>query len=173
MQAQKTTDAASDAAGAPAQSDVRASFKSFLTQRGLRVSKQRMAIFDAVLSQQGHFTAESLLDAARAIDRTVSRATVYRALPVLVANGLVRQVDIGAAQKFYMNTLHQRTFQAQIVCPDCARITEVDAPFMEWYGKAVSAQHNMELVSQRLQVIARCPECAAAKKARTLRSGLP
>ena len=39
---------------------------------------QRMAIFEAVFKESSHFTAEELLDKARLIDRTVSRATVYR-----------------------------------------------------------------------------------------------
>ncbi len=52
-------------------------FRSFLAARGLRLTNQRIAILDAAAAQPEHFTAEQLLEAARAIDDSVSRAT-YR-----------------------------------------------------------------------------------------------
>jgi Fur family ferric uptake transcriptional regulator len=144
----------------------RETFMRFLAKKGLRVTNQRMAIFDAAFNRTDHFTAEDLLADARALDDSVSRATVYRALPILIECGLLREVDVGREHKYYMTTLHQSTFQAQLVCTDCEKIEEVDAPFMEWYGNTVAAKHGMELVSQRLQVLARCTrrECAHKKK---------
>lgn len=140
--------------------DPRGTFMTFLASKGLRVTNQRMAIFDAAFNRTDHFTAEDLLVDARAIDDSVSRATVYRSLPILVESGIIREVDVGRDHKYYMTTLHQNTFQAQLICLDCDKIIEVDAPFMEWYGKTVAAKHNMQLVSQRLQVIARCNDCS-------------
>ncbi|MBL9208466.1 MAG: transcriptional repressor, partial [Opitutaceae bacterium] len=43
----------------------REQFKSFLTKKGLRVTNQRLAIFEAAFAQKEHFTAEGLLDHAR------------------------------------------------------------------------------------------------------------
>ncbi|MBP6307286.1 MAG: transcriptional repressor, partial [Opitutaceae bacterium] len=63
-------------------SEARDKFKSYLSQKGLRVTNQRLAIFDAAFAQKEHFTAEQLLNLARAIDDSVSRATVYRTLPI-------------------------------------------------------------------------------------------
>lgn len=139
--------------------DERRRFTAFLAAKGLRVTDQRMAIFDATFNRSQHFTAEDLLVDARAIDASVSRATVYRSLPILVESGLVREVDLGRDFKYYACVRHQDTFQAQIACPDCDKIVEVDAPFMGWYGKTMSDRHGMVLVSQRLQIIARCKNC--------------
>jgi Fur family ferric uptake transcriptional regulator len=46
---------------------------------------------------------------------------------------------------------------------------EVDAPFMEWYGKAVAAKHGMRPLSQKLQVTAAClnDRCPRRKPARS------
>lgn len=131
-------------------------FKEFLTSKGLRVTNQRIAIFDAAFEIKDHFTAEDLLERARALDDSVSRATVYRALPILTESGLIREVDVGHDYKYYLATHHAKTFQAQVVCADCDRIFEVDAPFMEWYGKTVCDKLNMKPEAQRLQVTARC-----------------
>jgi Fur family ferric uptake transcriptional regulator len=134
----------------------RETFKEFLASKGLRVTSQRLAIFDAAFEQREHFTAENLLERARALDDSVSRATVYRSLPILTESGLVREVDVGRDYKYYMANVRVRTFQAQLICRDCDKIFEVDAPFMEWYGKTVCDKRDMEPESQRLQVIARC-----------------
>jgi len=136
--------------------DAQETFKEFLTSKGLRVTNQRLAIFDAAYANADHFTAEDLLVRAREIDDSVSRATVYRALPILTESNLVREVDVGRDYKFYMANRNATTFQAQVICTDCDKIFEIDAPFMEWYGKTVADKLALEVDSQRLQVSATC-----------------
>jgi Fur family ferric uptake transcriptional regulator len=134
----------------------REKFRQFLTQKGLRVTNQRLAIFDAAFERKDHFTAEQLLDYARAIDDSVSRATVYRTLPIMTESSLLREVDIGSGEKFYLPILGNSTQVAQVVCVDCDKIFEISAPFMEWYGSTVSSKLGLTPVSQRLQVSAQC-----------------
>ena len=143
--------------------DVKETFREFLVSKGLRVTNQRLAIFDAAYTYEDHFTAEDLLERARKIDHSVSRATVYRALPILTESTLIREVDVGRDYKFYMANRKAKTFQAQIICLDCDKIFEIDAPFMEWYGKTVADKLALEVDTQRLQVSARCSELCATK----------
>jgi len=120
------------------------------------VTGQRLAIFEAAMARTEHFTAEDLLDFAREIDDTVSRATVYRTLPIMIKCALVRQVDIGKDLKFYLPNTGNNTQVAQVICLDCDRIFEVNAPFLEWYGNSIASKLGLTPVSQRLQVSARC-----------------
>ncbi len=142
--------------------NIRETFKEFLTSKGLRVTNQRLAIFDAAYEHPDHFTAEDLLDRARAIDDSVSRATVYRALPILTESNLIREVDVGRDYKFYMANKNATAFQAQVICLDCDKIFEIDAPFMEWYGKTVAEKLSLQVESQRLQVTTHCSDLKAA-----------
>ena len=137
-------------------SAAREKFKEFLVKRGLRVTNQRLAIFDAAFAQKEHFTAEQLLEHARAIDDSVSRATVYRTLPIMTESALLREVDIGTGEKFYLPNSANNAQVAQVVCLDCDKIFEISAPFMEWYGTTVSSKLGLTPVSQRLQVSAHC-----------------
>jgi len=130
-------------------------FRKFLSTRGLRVTNQRIAIFQSAFYSNDHYTAEDLLSQSKVIDPSVSRATVYRTLPILTESGLVKEVDIGKDYKFYMSNRNATTFKAQVICVDTDRIIEVDAPFMEWYGRAVTEKLGLQLVSQRLQIEAR------------------
>ena len=134
------------------------SFSDFLGSRGLRMTDQRKGVFVALFKQSGHFTAEQLLKAAQSLDETVSRATVYRSLPLLVESGIIRKIDVGQENKFYALNGTSETFKAQVICSNCDRIHDVDAPFMEWYGKTVSEKLGLEVKDQRLQVQAECPE---------------
>jgi Fur family transcriptional regulator, ferric uptake regulator len=135
----------------------REKFRVFLTKKGLRATNQRLAIFDAAFTQTEHFTAEQLLDYARVIDDSVSRATVYRTLPIMTESALLREVDIGSGEKFYRpNRDGGGTQVAQVVCTDCEKIFEISAPFMSWYGSTVSSKLGLTPVTQRLQVSAHC-----------------
>lgn len=135
---------------------VRDKFKAYLAEQGLRVTSQRLAIFDAALAQKEHFTAEQLLVHAKAIDDSVSRATVYRTLPLMTGCHALREVDIGSGEKFYLRVTDGNNQVAQVVCVDCDKIFEISAPFMEWYGSTVSLKLGLKPISQRLQVSAQC-----------------
>lgn len=134
----------------------REKFRDFLTRKGLRVTNQRLAIFATAYAQTEHFTAEQLLDLARKVDDSVSRATVYRTLPIMTESAQLREVDIGTGEKYYLPSRNNSTQVAQVVCVDCDRIFEISAPFMEWYGSTVSSKLGLTPDSQRLQVSAHC-----------------
>ena len=134
-------------------------FRTYIAEKGLRATRQRMAVFEAARTLPGHYTAEDLLKKARSLDRTVSRATIYRAIPLLVGSTVIREVDVGRDHKYYLAEVGPTNFRAQLVCEGCDTIVEVEAPFMEWYGKAVAAKHGMRPISQKLQVTALCDRC--------------
>ncbi|HLS27997.1 MAG TPA: transcriptional repressor [Opitutales bacterium] len=138
--------------------DSRERFKAFLSECGLRVTNQRLAIFEAAFELDSHFTADELLEHARSLDSSVSRATVYRSLPIMVDSGLMREIDVGKDFKFYRIETEESNQQAQVFCTDCEKIFEIDAPFLEWYGATVSSKFGLVPVSQRLQITAQCDE---------------
>lgn len=141
---------------APIIEDARLKFRAHLAAHGLRITNQRLAIFDAPFGQKAHITAEELLAQARALDDSVSRATVYRTLPHLTGSGVLREVDIGKNLKYYLPNTDSSAQVAQVICVDCDKIFEISAPFMSWYGNTVSTKLGLTPVSQRLQVSASC-----------------
>ncbi len=133
----------------------RETFREYLTGKGLRITNQRLAIFEAAFKHSEHFTAEDLLVHARAIDRSVSRATVYRTLPILTESELVREIDVGRDYKFYLASRGNHIEKAQVVDIESDKIYEIDAPFLEWYARSIAEKVGLEPISQRLQVQAR------------------
>src|SRR5256714_10728886 len=106
-------------------------FMEFLGQKNLRLTSQRQAIIDSVFSTDEHFTAEQLLEWSRRRDKSVSRATVYRTLPLLTASGLVREMDFGKDYKFYDPNYADHPNHSHIICQDCERIVEFESDKIE------------------------------------------
>jgi len=62
---------------------------SILRQCGIQPTPQRMAVVESVLASKAHPTADDVFSSARKKCPTVSRATVYNTLNLLVEKGLV------------------------------------------------------------------------------------
>jgi Fur family ferric uptake transcriptional regulator len=133
-------------------------FMEFLEQKNLRLTSQRQAIIDTVFSTDQHFTAEQLLEWSRQRDRSVSRATVYRTLPLLTESGLVREMDFGKDYKFYDPNYADHPNHSHIICQDCDKIVEFDSEKIEKLENEISHKLGFELKTQRLQITGRCEE---------------
>lgn len=133
-------------------------FIAFLATKDLRMTTQRQAIIAAAFSTEEHFTADQLLDWSRARDRSVSRATVYRTLPLLTESGLVREMDFGKDRKFYDPNYAEHPNHNHIICDDCERIVEFDSEQIEQIENEISHRLGFAVKSQRLQITASCEE---------------
>lgn len=65
---------------------------SRLYEKGLKVTPQRIAIFEAILKLNNHPTAENIIEYIRKNHPNISVATVYKVLDALVENGLIKKV---------------------------------------------------------------------------------
>lgn len=133
-------------------------FMDFLAGKSLRVTAQRRAIIETVFSTRQHFTADQLLAWSRARDKSVSRATVYRTLPLLTESGLVREMDFGKEYKFYDPNYAEHPSHNHIICEDCQKIIEFDSEKLDRLETEVSEHLGFSATGRRLQITARCEE---------------
>ncbi len=63
-----------------------------LREKGLKVTPQRMAIYEAIIKLKNHPTAENIIDYIRKNHPNISIGTVYKVLDVLSENGLIEKV---------------------------------------------------------------------------------
>ncbi len=133
-------------------------FVAFLGTKNLRMTSQRQAIIETVFGTEEHFTAEQLLEWSRAKDRSVSRATVYRTLPLLTESGLVREMDFGKDHKFYDPNYADHPNHNHIICQDCEKIVEFESEKISQIENEISHRLGFEVKTQRLQITASCDE---------------
>ena len=133
-------------------------FMEFLDGKNLRLTSQRQAIIDTVFNTEEHFTAEQLLEWSRERDKSVSRATVYRTLPLLTESGLVREMDFGKDYKFYDPNYADHPQHSHIICQDCEKIVEFESKKIERIETEISHRLGFAVKSQRLQITGTCEE---------------
>lgn len=133
-------------------------FMQFLERRSLRLTSQRQAIVDSVFDTEEHFTAEQLLEWSRSRDKSVSRATVYRTLPLLTESGLVREMDFGKDYKFYDPNYAAHPNHSHIICQDCEKIVEFESDKIAKLEDEITHQLGFSVTTQRLQITATCEE---------------
>jgi Fur family ferric uptake transcriptional regulator len=133
-------------------------FIEFLGQKRLRLTAQRRAIVETAFGTREHFTAEQLLEWSRQRDSSVSRATVYRTLPLLTESGLVREMDFGKDSKFYDPNYAEHPRHNHIICQDCEKIMEFESAQLEELENEISQRLGFSVNTHRLQITARCEE---------------
>ena len=130
----------------------------FLGEKNLRITSQRQAIIETVFGTDEHFTAEQLLEWSRKRDKSVSRATVYRTLPLLTESGLVNEMDFGKDYKFYDPNYADHPNHNHIICQDCEKIVEFDSEKIEKLEDEISHRLGFSVKKHRLQITASCDE---------------
>jgi Fur family ferric uptake transcriptional regulator len=137
---------------------VRQRFLDFLARKSLRLTGPRRAIIEAVFNTGKHFTADELLKWARRRDKSVSRATVYRTLPLLTESGLVSELDFGKDHKIYDPNYAEHPHHNHIICQDCGKIVEFESQKIEHLEDEISRQLGFLPRAHRLQITATCEE---------------
>lgn len=67
-------------------------FREKLKQKGLKVTPQRVAIYDAILKLDNHPIAENIIDYIKINHPNIAVGTVYKVLDSLVDNQLLKKV---------------------------------------------------------------------------------
>ena len=94
-----------------------------LKPEGGKRSSKREQILNVFLRQEGHLSADDLVDLIRREDQRISRATVYRTLQWMVDAGIARKVDFGEGRfRFEHSYRHPKHYH--LICKTCNRSSE-------------------------------------------------
>ena len=141
--------------------DLRKAFRKYLSIRGVKYTRARQRILEAVLELTEHFEAEQVLYLLRQRGQKVGKATVYRTLPLLVDCGILRQVRFDVKQAHYEHAFGEGPHD-HMVCRRCRRIIEFDSADVARLCAVVAARHKFHALSHRFQITGLCWECVQA-----------
>jgi Fe2+ or Zn2+ uptake regulation protein len=130
--------------------------------KSTRQTIQKNLVKEAVLSSCDHPTAEQVFETIVATHPSVSKATVYRNLNLLVEDGLVRRVQIpGGADRFDKTTSDHYHIQ----CRNCKCVDDVVVDGdLDILGSITDAK-GFEVSSFDLVFSGLCPDCQEKKAA--------
>jgi Fur family transcriptional regulator, ferric uptake regulator len=137
-----------------------------LRPAGSKRSSKRDLILNVFLRQEGHLSADDLVDMIRREDQRISRATVYRTLQWMVDAGIARKVDFGEGRfRFEHSYRHPRHFH--LICKSCNRSFEFLSSDIEALVEEVAAARNFSARQSVVQIYGTCEECRTGQKTLT------
>jgi Fur family ferric uptake transcriptional regulator len=135
---------------------IRKRIYDFIEEKGLRKTAQRDAIIEASFSTNQHYTAEELLAMARKNEPSVSRATVYRTLPLLVECGVLKEMDFGKEYKFYDPNFAEHPHHNHLICVDCDKIVEFEDRNIETMEDCITKRLGFSPANKMIRIEAKC-----------------
>ena len=144
--------------------DSQSAYLESLRPAGSKRSSKRDFIVNVFLRQEGHLTADNLVDLIRREDQRISRATIYRTLQWMVDAGIARKVDFGEGRfRFEHSYRHPRHFH--LICKTCNRSFEFLSSDIEALLEEVAAARNFTPRQSVLQIHGTCETCRTGRPA--------
>jgi Fur family transcriptional regulator, ferric uptake regulator len=138
-----------------------APFFDALEQAGYRLTRPRRAVAELIDRRKGHFSAADLVADAERQRMGIGRATVFRALDVLVELGVVERIDLPSGEHAYVAC--EPVHHHHVVCSGCGRTSEIDDRLLRSVVDDAAARTGWTIESHRLELFGRCPDCRRAE----------
>ncbi len=139
-------------------------FRKVLHAKSLRWTEEREAIVKAALAKEGHFEIQELVTALSDQGVEASRATVYRALPLLIEAGLIHPTVLSGKRHRYEATFgHQH--HDHLICSHCNKVVEFQFEAFEILQREVAAKYGFDLTEHVHELIGVCTDCRRARSA--------
>ena len=136
------------------------SFRTFLRVRGHRITQSRVVIAEAVLLSRGHFDVDELyLDLKKLKSRSgISKASIYRTIPLLIESGLLAAVYLENGHMHYERA-YGREHHSHLRCKACGRIFEFSAPELPALEKTIAEQKRFKSEGHKFEIWGLCSNC--------------
>jgi Fur family ferric uptake transcriptional regulator len=133
-----------------------------LRPTGTKRSGKRDLIVNVFLRQEGHLSADDLVEVIKREDHRISRATVYRTLQWMVDAGIARKVDFGEGRfRFEHSYRHPRHFH--LICKTCNRSFEFLSSDIEALVEEVAAARGFTARQSVVQIYGTCDACRTGR----------
>lgn len=133
-------------------------FREFLNKKGLKFTKERREILNEVFSHHGHFASEELLTSMRNKNIKVSKASIYRTLPLLLDCGLIEQVERNDKHAHYEHIFGHKHHD-HLICLKCGKVFEVFSPKLEAIQDELCRKNGFEGIKHTLEIKGYCRNC--------------
>lgn len=117
--------------------------------KGLRLTKQLKIVLNVIYNSNDHPTADIILKRAYLLSKSISAATVYRAVRKLVDLGIVAKHDFGLGKFHYEIVTHHHHHLIDTVT---GRVIEFHSEELEGLKKKIARNLGFELVDHRLDM---------------------
>jgi Fur family ferric uptake transcriptional regulator len=130
----------------------------YMTERGLKSTRQRALIVETFFQAGGHVSVEDVWSRVRKLDARVSVATVYRTMKLLAESGLAHARNFGDGQTRYEAAVG-REHHDHLICTNCGKIIEFENDRIEAMQEMVAKRHGFKVTSHKMELYGLCRDC--------------
>jgi Fur family ferric uptake transcriptional regulator len=134
-------------------------FREFIKGQGLRQTPERETIIKEIFSTHNHFDVDELFVRLRNKQKKISKASLYRTIPLLIERGLIKEVYFENGHLHYECLLGQE-HHCHLRCVACGTIVEFADDEVEIIQARLAKKYNFAVTAHRFEVLGYCPRCA-------------
>lgn len=128
-----------------------------LKSKKLKITPQRLAIYNMLYNTTSHPTAEAIHSALSCENPTLSLATVYKTLCTLKTHGLVQELNVGDESSRYDANVSSHS---HIICNICGEVMDYHTSLdLNSYTKSMEEKTGFHLESTKLYFYGTCKSC--------------
>ncbi|MFV0313718.1 MAG: Fur family transcriptional regulator [Anaerotignum sp.] len=127
-----------------------------LRDKGLKVTPQRIAVYNMLIGTCEHPNAESIYKALELTNPTMSLATVYKTLDFFKQLGLVQELNVGEGSSRYDAVVqcHPHT-----VCTECGQVCDLYMDDLTEIHKKLAKELDFHVECEQLILYGVCSNC--------------
>ena len=133
-------------------------FQELLEQRGLKYTYERKLILEEVLHLKEHFDADSLYERFKKKGLRISRDTVYRTIPLLLASSVV-QKSAGSGKGEFFERIGTKGHHDHMICVRCGKIIEFQCEEIEKLQEKKASEYGFKLSFHDHRLFGTCKDC--------------
>ncbi len=133
-------------------------FREFLKKKGMRYTPEREIIIKEIFSIHDHFDVDSLYISMRKKEARVSKASIYRLIPLLIEANLIEEVFFDRGQMYYEH-IYGHEHHCHLRCVNCKQILEFNDPRLKEIERDLADKFNYKILRHKLEVMGLCQKC--------------
>jgi len=129
---------------------------NILKESGVRITPQRHAVLEYLLTSMSHPTADEIYKALEGKFPNMSVATVYNNLRILREIGLVRELTYGDDSSRFDSNMDDHY---HIICEQCGKIVDFHYPTLDEIESLAEKISGFDINDHRMELYGKCKEC--------------
>lgn len=131
----------------------------------MRVTPQRIAICELLTTSDEHPTAAMIFEQLKPRFASLSLATVYNTLDVLVGLGVVNALGHAGDDKVHYDADTEP--HVNLACISCSRIIDIPSEHVTHLDQEITSASGYKLLGARVLYYGLCPTCQKKQKGTT------